>query len=71
MPGNNRAVAYQSYAANCAQIAQQISDPDAKLELLGIAQAWLRLAEQALKNEQEAEHRPEFRSGQQPPFASG
>ena len=66
MPGD-RAAAYQLHAAICAEIAQQISDPDAKLELLGMAQAWLRLAEQALKNEQRTELRPEL----QLPLASG
>ena len=51
MPGNERAAAYQLHSEICAEIAQQVADPETKLELLSIAQAWLRLAEQALKNE--------------------
>jgi hypothetical protein len=61
--GNEHPAAYRLQAKICAGIAQQVSDLDTKLELLSMAQAWMRLAEQARKNErlsvlQQAEDRP-------------
>jgi hypothetical protein len=35
---------------NCIQIAHRSSDPEIKLALLNMAQSWLALAEQAIKN---------------------
>ena len=37
------------HAANCIEIARDL-EPDRKLALLNIAQAWLNLAEQIAKN---------------------
>jgi hypothetical protein len=36
---------YRLYAANCAEIAARLSDPERKLFLLKMAQAWMNLAE--------------------------
>jgi NADPH:quinone reductase-like Zn-dependent oxidoreductase len=41
---------YRQHAANCIEIAQHLSDSQAKLVLLNMAQSWLALAEQAVKN---------------------
>jgi hypothetical protein len=41
---------YQLHAANCVEIAQRITDPESRLSLLAMAQSWLKLAEQAVKN---------------------
>jgi hypothetical protein len=51
MAGHEHAAAYRLHAEICAEIARQVSDLETKLELLSMAQAWMRLAEQALKNE--------------------
>jgi hypothetical protein len=40
---------YRLYAAECLRIAQE-SGPKQKLTLLDMAQCWLALAEQTLKN---------------------
>lgn len=37
-------------AATCVEIAQRSSDLETKLALLKMAQSWLALAEQAIKN---------------------
>jgi hypothetical protein len=42
--------AYQLRAAQCVRLAHAATDPEAKLTLLDMAQAWLALAEQAVKN---------------------
>jgi len=39
---------YRLHAANCIEIARDL-EPDRKLALLNIAQAWLNLAEQIAK----------------------
>ena len=44
---------YRLYAARCIRIAQDL-ELDGKLILLDMAQAWLRLAEQAEKNSETA-----------------
>ena len=41
---------YKLHAANCIEIAQRVTDPNSRLSLLAMAQSWLKLAEQAVKN---------------------
>ncbi len=41
---------YRLHAANCVEIAHRVSDAEGKLALLGMAQAWLVLAQQVQKN---------------------
>jgi hypothetical protein len=41
---------YRSYAAECVRLAQDVSVLKQKLTLLDMAQSWLALADQALKN---------------------
>jgi hypothetical protein len=41
---------YQLHAADCIQIAQGMTDPKSRVSLLAMAQSWLKLAEQAVKN---------------------
>jgi len=41
---------YRLYAAECVRLAQDVSVLKQKLTLLDMAQHWLALAEQALKN---------------------
>ncbi len=40
---------YRLYAAECAEIAQKVSDPKQKLVLLNMAHSWLALANLAEK----------------------
>jgi hypothetical protein len=40
---------YRLYAAYCAEVARDPSEPGRKVALLNLAQAWLRLAEQVEK----------------------
>jgi hypothetical protein len=40
---------YRRYAAECIRLAQQTLDSEEKETLLGMAQAWCRLAEHAVK----------------------
>lgn len=47
-------VAYRLHSAQCAEIAQRSPDPETKLALLNLAQAWLTLAEKAMKNSEVA-----------------
>jgi putative IMPACT (imprinted ancient) family translation regulator len=42
--------AYRLHSAQCTEIAQRSRDPEIKLTLLTMAQAWLTLADQAIKN---------------------
>jgi len=42
--------AYRLHSAHCTEIAQRSRDPEIKLTLLTMAQAWLTLADQAIKN---------------------
>jgi hypothetical protein len=42
--------AYRLHAAKCIEIAHRSSDLESKLVLLDMAQSWLALAEQAIKN---------------------
>jgi hypothetical protein len=41
---------YQLHAADRIQIAQGMTDPKSRVSLLAMAQSWLKLAEQAVKN---------------------
>jgi len=41
---------YRLFAAYCIGIAQETAEPDRKLALLDMAQAWIALAVQADKN---------------------
>jgi hypothetical protein len=41
---------YRLHAAHCIDIAQRIPDASSRLALLAMAQAWLALAELAIKN---------------------
>jgi hypothetical protein len=45
---------YRTNAANCIDIAGRTPEVKTKLVLLEMAQSWLSLAEQALKNSQTA-----------------
>jgi hypothetical protein len=40
------AEAYRRYAAECVRVAQQTDSPSDKALLLGMAEMWIRLAEQ-------------------------
>jgi hypothetical protein len=42
---------YQERAAECLRLAQSMSDPANKALLLEMAQAWVRLAEQAQRED--------------------
>ena len=46
MPKDN----YQTQAAECLRLADQAIDPDNRRTLIHMAQAWLRLADQAERN---------------------
>jgi hypothetical protein len=41
---------YERHAAECLLLAQQTTDPQNRAVLIEMAQAWLRLADQAEKN---------------------
>jgi hypothetical protein len=51
MPGSEVVAAYRLHAAMCTEIAQRTSDLKNRLVLLKMAAAWLKLAEQAEKNQ--------------------
>ena len=53
MSSSSVAAGYRAFAAQCVQIAEGLQS-DTKLVFLHMAQAWLRLAEQAEKNGQAA-----------------
>ena len=42
---------YRTYAAQCVELALKGPDPETRLALLDIAQAWLALSEHADKNQ--------------------
>jgi hypothetical protein len=44
---------YQEQAVRCLRLAQAIEYPDSKALLLEMAQAWVKLAEQAREREQQ------------------
>ena len=46
MPGSRETAAcYRLYAANCLEIAEKTPDPERRVSLFRIAQAWTRLAD--------------------------
>ena len=45
MAGSELAAAYRLNAANCVEMAKAFPEPDNKLALLDLANAWLRLAD--------------------------
>jgi hypothetical protein len=51
----SRAEEYRRYARQCSEIAPTFQDEEARATLLGLAQAWSRLAHLALANRQIAE----------------
>jgi hypothetical protein len=50
MAANEFASRYRLHAAHCVELAELISDAEGRLGLLAMAQSWLALAEQAIKN---------------------
>jgi hypothetical protein len=50
MAASEFVAAYRLHSAQCTEIAQRSRDPEIKLALLTLAQSWLALAEQAIKN---------------------
>ena len=42
--------AYRLHSAQCTEIAQRSRDPEIRLALLSMAQSWLKLADQAVRN---------------------
>jgi hypothetical protein len=46
MPGDGQQEVYKEHAAACLEIARKTDDREGKIALLGIARAWLALAEQ-------------------------
>ena len=45
MPGNDQQDVYKVHAAACLDIARKTDDREGKIALLGIARAWLALAD--------------------------
>jgi hypothetical protein len=43
---------YRDYALDCLRLAETTTAPDTKATLLGMAQCWVKLADQAEKNSQ-------------------
>jgi hypothetical protein len=52
MAASEFVAAYRLHSAQCTEIARRSQDPEIKLALLALAQSWLTLAEQAIKNSQ-------------------
>jgi hypothetical protein len=50
MAGDERLERYRLNAEKCLALAQTFSDPRSKRTLIGMANTWLKLAEQHLKN---------------------
>jgi hypothetical protein len=50
MSASELIAAYRLYAAYCIEIAQERLEPDRKLALLTMGQAWARLADQIEKH---------------------
>jgi hypothetical protein len=65
MPGSRETAAcYRLYAANCLEIAEKTPDPERRVSLFRIAQAWTRLADHIEKyaNEPTAKTAPSAHS---------
>jgi hypothetical protein len=45
---------YRQHAATCIELAREACESEKKLKLLDMAQTWLTLAEQAMKNRETA-----------------
>ena len=43
---------YKRNAAECLRVASELTNPGSRAALMEMAQAWLRLADQAIKNNQ-------------------
>lgn len=52
--GDSQLDRYRRNAEKCLQLAQTFNDPESKRALLGMACAWLTLAEQHIKNSETA-----------------
>ena len=50
LTGDERLERYRVNAEKCLALAQTFSDPHSKRTLIGMANTWLKLAEQHLKN---------------------
>jgi hypothetical protein len=50
MTGDERLERYRLNAEKCLALAQTFGDPQSKRTLIGMANTWLKLAEQHLKN---------------------
>jgi hypothetical protein len=50
MTGDERLEWYRLNAEKCLALAQTFGDPQSKRTLIGMANTWLKLAEQHLKN---------------------
>ncbi len=69
--GREDIACYRLYAANCVELAQQIRDPDRRVFLFRMAQAWTQLANQAEEHIRAEAHacaaaQPDLPSGQLP-----
>ena len=51
---------YRRNAAQCLEMAGVVKDPESKASLTVMAQAWVRLAEQADKNELTIQSSPDW-----------
>lgn len=51
MGPSDLAARYRQFAAKCVAVARGMTSQSEKLSMLDMAQAWLILADQALKNE--------------------
>jgi hypothetical protein len=52
MAGDEHLERYRRNAEKCLELARTFNDPERKQVMLGMANAWLTLAEQHLKNSQ-------------------
>jgi hypothetical protein len=50
MSGSDLVATYRLHAAHCLDLAHRASDGENRLLFLAMARAWLKLAEQAIKN---------------------